>query len=143
MNNIVLTVLTLIISGIEPFFGQFSADVAWSAVLGVKKQTVAGAVLVFSLGLIRDVLLVNRLGQSSIILMVVWSAAVIISSKLSRNLFSVVFPVLAGYSATIWLETGKLNSWGAVTTAVISFLIIWFWTLKDSRESGIQVRLSS
>lgn len=143
MNNIILAVLTLIISGLEPFLGHFSADVAWSAVLGVKKPTVSGAVMVFLLGLTRDVLLINRLGQSSIILMVVWSAAAIISSKFSRNIFPVVFPVLVGYSTITLLETGKFNGWGILITTAVSFVVIWIWTLKDSREPGIKVRLSS
>lgn len=144
MNNIILAFITLLISGTEPFLGFLSADIAWAAALGVKKQSVSGAALVFLLGLTRDVLLINRLGQSSIILMVVWSAVVVISSKLSsRNLLPVVFPVLAGYSALALLETGKFNGRGILITEAVSFLIIWFWTLKDSRESGIRVRLSS
>ena len=88
--------------------GQFSAIVVWSAVLGVK-QDIAGVMLVFLSGLIRDVLLVNRLGQSSIILMVVWASAAIITSKLSRNLFSAAISALAGYLVMTLLETGRLN----------------------------------
>lgn len=144
MNNIILAFITMLISGIEPFLGHFSADVAWAAVLGVKKQSVSGAALVFLLGLTRDVLLVNRLGQSPIILMIVWAAAAAISSRFSsRNLFPVAVPVLAGYSAITFLETGKFNGWGILITEAVSLLVIWIWTLKDSRESGIKVRLSS
>lgn len=143
MNNIFLTVLTLLISGTEPFLGQFSAVVVWSAVLGVKKQDIAGVMLVFLSGLIRDVLLVNRLGQSSIILMVVWASAAIITSKLSRNLFSAAISAPAGYLVMTLLETGRLNIFGAAITSVISLLAIAIWTWKDSRGSGIKVRLSS
>lgn len=143
MNNIFLTVLTLLISGTEPFLGQFSAVVVWSAVLGVKKQNIAGVMLVFLSGLIRDVLLVNRLGQSSIILMVVWASAAIITSKLSRNLFSAAISAPAGYLVMTLLETGKLNIFGAAITSVISLLTIAIWTWKDSRGLGIKVRLSS
>lgn len=143
MNNIFLTVLTLLISGTEPFLGQFSAIVVWSAVLGVKKQDIAGVMLVFLSGLIRDVLLVNRLGQSSIILMVVWASAAIITSKLSRNLFSAAISAPAGYLVMTLLETGRFNIFGAAITSVISLLAIAIWTWKDSRGSGIKVRLSS
>lgn len=117
--------------------------VVWSAVLGVKKQNITGAVLVFILGLVRDVLLVNRLGQSSVVLLAVWSLAVIITSKLTKNLFSAVIPALTGYLIFSLLETGKINFPGIAITAVISVIVIGIWALKDSRESGIKVRLSS
>ena len=117
--------------------------VVWAAVLGVKKQNVQGALLVFFLGLIRDVLLVNRLGQSSIVLLGVWAVAVIITSKLSKNLFPEVIPALAGYLILSVSETGKISIWGIAITAVISLIVIRIWTWKDSRESGIRVRLSS
>ena len=109
MNNIFLTVLTLLISGTEPFFGSVQCDRCLVSGFRSKKQDIAGVMLVFLSGLIRDVLLVNRLGQSSIILMVVWASAAIITSKLSRNLFSAAISAPAGYLVMTLLETGRLN----------------------------------
>ena len=143
MNNIFLLLLTFVIAGIEPFFGSFSLGLVWAAGLGVKKQDISGALLVFSLGLIRDVLLINRLGQSSIILLAVWAAAGIIVSKLSKNLFSAAIPAFGGYLILSLVEIGKINILGMVITVIMSILIVGIWTLKDSRESGIKVRLSS
>lgn len=142
MNNIFLLLLTFVIVGAEPFFGSFSLALVWVAGLGVKKQDIPGALIVFLLGLIRDVLLVNRLGQSSIILLAVWTTAGIISSKLSKNLFSAAIPALGGYLILSLVEIGKINIWGMVITAIMSISIVEIWTLKDSRESEIRVRLS-
>ncbi|MBI5356071.1 hypothetical protein HZB78_00465 [Candidatus Collierbacteria bacterium] len=143
MSNILLLILTLIISGTEPFWNSFSLAVIWAAVLGVKKHNASGAFQVFFLGLVRDVLLVNKLGQSSAVLLIVWAAAAAITSKLSRNLFAVTVPALAGYLAVSLLETGKINFWGMVITAIFSAIVIAIWTWKNSRETGIRVRLSS
>lgn len=143
MNNIFLLILTIIISGLEPFWSIFSLAIVWAAVLGVKKQDISGAFLVFFLGIVRDVLMVNKLGQSSIVLLAVWAGATIIASKLSKNLFSATIPALMGYSILSLIEMGKINIWGAMTTLIISILIVEIWTWKDSRESGIKIRLSS
>jgi len=143
MNNIFLLALTFIISGAEPFLGSFSLAAIWAAALGVKKQDIPGALLTFILGLVRDILLINRLGQSSIILLAVWTLAGIISSKLSKNLFSVAVPAFGGYLILSLVEIGTINVWGMLITVIISILIVGIWTLKDSRESGIKVRLSS
>ena len=142
MNNIFLLLLTFLISAAEPFFGLFSLSLVWTVGLGVKKQDIPGVVLVFLLGLIRDVLLINRLGQSSIIFLAVWAAAGIIASKLSKNLFSGVIPALSGYLILSLVETGKINILGMVITVIMSILIVGIWTLKDSLEPGIKVRLS-
>lgn len=142
MNNIFLLFLTLLIASAEPFFGQFSLSLVWAVVFGVKKQDIPGALIVFLLSLIRDVLLVNRLGQSSIILLIVWAAAGIIAAKLSKNLFSAGAPALGGYLILNLVEIGKINILGMAITVIISILIVEIWTLKDSRESEIKVRLS-
>jgi hypothetical protein len=143
MNNIFLIFLTLIISGMEPFLGSLSLALVWAAVLGIKKHDIPGALLVFYSGLIRDVLLVNRLGQSSIIFLIIWAAAVVIGSKLSKNLFSVTAPVLGGSLILSLIESGRVNIWGMLISGIISILIVEIWTLKDSGQSGIKVRLSS
>lgn len=142
MNNIFLSLLTFAVAFAEPFFGSFSLDLVWAVGLGVKKQDISGALMVFISGLIRDVLLINRLGQSSIILLAVWAAAGIIASKLSKNLFSAGAPALGGYLILSLVEIGKINIWGMIITAIMSILIVEIWTLKDSHESGIKVRLS-
>ena len=142
MNNIFLLLLTFLISAAEPFFGSFSLGLVWAAGLGVKKQDISGAALIFLLGLVRDVLLINRLGQSSIIFLAVWAAAGIIASKLSKNLFSAAIPVLGGYLILSLVETGKINILGMAITVIMSILIVKIWTLKDSLEPGIKVRLS-
>lgn len=134
--------LTFLISAAEPFFGLFSLGLVWTVGLGVKKQDIPGVALVFLLGLIRDVLLINRLGQSSIILLVVWATAGIISSKLSKNLLSTAVPALGGYLILSLVEIGKINIWGLIITVIMSILIVGIWTLKDSLEPGIKVRLS-
>lgn len=99
--------------------------------------------MVFVLGLIRDVLLVNRLGQSSIILLAVWAAAEIIAAKLSKSLFSAAIPALGGYLILSLVEIGKINILGILITVIMSILIVEVWTWKDSREPWIKVRLSS
>lgn len=142
MNNIFLLFLTSLIASAEPFFGSFSLSLVWAVGLGVKKQDIPGALIVFLLGLIRDVLLVNRLGQSSIILLIVWAAAGIITAKLSKNLFSAAIPALGGYLILNLVEIGKINILGMAITVIMSILIVEIWTLKDSRESEIKVRLS-
>lgn len=142
MNNIFLSLLTFAAAFAEPFFGSFSLDLVWAVGLGVKKQDISGALMVSVLGLIRDVLLINRLGQSSIILLVIWAAAGIISSKLSKNLFSAAIPALGGYLILNLVEIGKINILGMAITVIMSILIVEIWTLKDSRESEIRVRLS-
>ena len=53
--------------------------------------------------------------------MVVWASAAIITSKLSRNLFSAAISAPAGYLVMTLLETGRLNIFGAAITSVISF----------------------
>jgi len=142
MNNIFLLLLTFLISAAEPFFGSISLGLVWAVALGVKKQDISGAVLTFVLGLVRDVLLVNKLGQSSIILLVVWAAAGIIATKLSKNLFSAAIPAFGGYLILSFIEIGKINILGMIITVIMSILIVEIWTQKDSRESGIKVRLS-
>ena len=143
MNNIFLLLLTFLIAAAEPFFGSISLGLVWAVGLGVKKQDISGAALIFLLGLVRDVLLVNKLGQSSIILLVVWALAGIIESKLSKNLFSEAVPAVIGYLILSLTETGKINIWGMIITIIMSILIVEIWTLKDSRGSGIKVRLPS
>ena len=127
----------------EPFLGSLSLALVWAAVLGIKKHDIPGALLVFYSGLVRDVLLVNRLGQSSIIFLIIWAAAVVIGSKLSKNLFSAAVPALAGYSVLSFLEVGEIDIWGSIAVVIMSVIIIGVWTWKDSREPGIKVRLSS
>ncbi len=143
MNNIFLLFLTFLIAAAEPFFCSFSLSLVWAAALGVRKQNISGAALIFLLGLVRDVILVNRLGQSPIILLIVWTIAGIIASKFSKNLFSAAIPAFGGYLILSLVEIGKINIWGTLITVIMSILIVEIWTLKDSRESGIKVRLSS
>lgn len=142
MNNIFLLLLTFLISGVEPFLGSFSLAAIWAGILGVKRQDITGAAAAFMLGIVRDVLLINRLGQSSIILLAVWIVAGIIASKSSKNLFSSVISALGGYLILSLVETGKINILGVVITVIMSILIVEIWMWKDSRESGIKVRLS-
>ena len=143
MNNIFLLLFTFLISGAEPFFGSFSLSLVWAVALGVKKQNISGAVLTFILGLVRDVLLINKLGQSSIVLLAVWILSGFMASKFSNNLFSSVIPSLSGYLILSLTETGKIDILGMLITVIMSILIVEIWTLKDSSEPGIKIRLPS
>lgn len=141
MNNIFLLLLTFVISGAEPFLGSFSLAAIWAGILGVKRQDITGAAAVFMLGIVRDVLLINRLGLSSIILLAVWTVAGIMNSKLSKAVPSSLIAVLGGFLTLSLLETGKIDISGAVMTTILSIATIEIWMWKDSR-AGIKVRLS-
>ena len=76
------------------------------------------------------------------VFLVVWTLAGIIASKLSKNLLSTAIPALGGYLILSLIEIGKINILGMAITVIMSILIVEIWTLKDSLEPGIKVRLS-
>lgn len=84
MNNLFIFLLSVFLAGIDPFLPAGSILVAYTAILGMDKK---GGWVLFSLiaaGLTRDVLLVQLLGVSSLILAVCWIISAVGMTKVEK-----------------------------------------------------------
>lgn len=142
MGNGLLLLLSIVVSGLEPFLPIGSMVLGWAAVVGTRKHDAWGMGAVLLAGLVGDVLLVSRLGISSAIALVVWLVASLASSRLDRPLLIAALAVTVGQvGLTALTHAGFIN--GILVDLSIVFLLnaVWSWILE--RQTGIRLREST
>jgi len=131
--------VSLIISGLEPFWPLGSPIIALSAVLGTKYPNSRGIITVVLIGLVRDVLLVNRLGISSAIVALAWLLASLGTVRLGRPLaISVVAAAVAAAPAGFF--PGPVSYQFILATAALAGIFSAVWNFIWERDEKIRVR---
>ena len=131
--------VSLIISGLESFWPLGSPIIALSAVLGTKYPNSRGIITVVLIGLVRDVLLVNRLGISSAIVALAWLLASLGTVRLGRPLaISVVAAAVAAAPAGFF--PGPVSYQFILATAALAGIFSAVWNFIWERDEKIRVR---
>ena len=131
--------VSLIISGLESFWPLGSPIIALSAVLGTKYPNSRGIITVVLIGLVRDVLLVNRLGISSAIVALAWLLASLGTVRLGRPLaISVVAAAIAAAPAGFF--PGPVSYQFILATAALAGIFSAVWNFIWERDEKIRVR---
>ena len=141
MSNLILIILTIIISAAEPFLPIGTIAAAWIAVVGVKKfdSSLGGIFLAMIAGIVRDVVTVNRLGVSGLVLLFVWAAASLGVSKFGHPLAVVIASSFVA-SLIFDLISGGINPLAAGFSSLISLIIFLAWTNFSQRDNTIRLR---
>lgn len=139
MAVFILLLITIILSGLEPFVPWGSLVVALAAVLGVKRQTGDGLIAAILAGIIRDVLLVAGLGITSSVLAGVWALGAIGMIRINRPQV-VVMPVAALGAIILAFISGRDRTSEALASAVMALGLFWGWSLLTTGGSKIQLR---
>lgn len=139
MKHLSLIFISLIISGLEPFSPVGSPALALAAVIGTKYPNSLGIISVILIGLVRDALLVNRLGTSSLIAASSWFVAAFAASRLGRPLAvsvtsAAIFSVPAGFFPR------PLSYQFILATAILAGIISAIWSFISERDEKIKVR---
>lgn len=139
MKHLTLFLIGFLISGLEPFWPLGSPVIALAAVLGTKYPNSTGIFAAVFIGLARDVLLVNRLGASSLIAAFAWLIAAFAAARLGRPLAvstitAAVFSVPAGFFP------GSFSYQYILATAILSGVFSFVWNVISDRDDKIRVR---
>lgn len=134
--------ISLLVSGLEPFWPLGSPVLALAAVLGTRYPNSLGIISVILVGLIRDILMVNRLGTSSLIAAFAWAAAAIGAARLGRpQAVSVIAAALAALPAIALATAGGPFSYQFIlATAVLAGIFSAIWNFISERDEKIKVR---
>lgn len=139
MKSLTPILISLIISGLEPFWPLGSPIIALSAVLGTKYPNSRGIIAVILIGLARDVLLVNKLGVSSALAALAWLLAGLGTARLGRPLaISIVAAVAAATPAGFF--PGPASYQFILATAALAGVFSTVWNFISERDEKIRVR---
>lgn len=139
MNTLVLIVGSVLFAGIEPFLPVGSLVAAWTATVAVRRADWGGLWAVLIAGLVRDVLLVERLGSSGIVLATVWAVAAASLSHFDRPLLVSVAAAAVG-GGLLGLVDGSSRWQAAAVSALLALVIQTSWSRLSDRSGGIQLR---
>ncbi len=145
MKTLTPFLVGFLIAGLEPFWPLGSPIIAFAAVLGTKYPNSRGLIAAILIGLIRDVLLVNRLGVSSATAAFAWLLAALGASRLGRPLaISVVAAAAAGLPAIALAAAGFFPGPASYqfifSTAALAGILAAVWNLISDRDEKIKVR---
>jgi len=145
MKSLIPFIISFLVSGLEPFWPLGSPAIAVSAVLGTKYLNSRGLVAVILIGLVRDVLLVNRLGVSSAIAAFAWLLASLATSRLGRPVMvSIAAAALAGLPAIALAPAGFFPGPASyqfiLSTAALAGIFSAVWNFISDRDEKIRVR---
>ncbi len=139
MKTLTPFLIGFLIAGAEPFFPFGSPAIAFAAVLGTKYQNSHGLIAVILVGLIRDVLLVNRLGTSSAIAALAWTLAALGVSRLGRPLMvSIAAAAVSAVPAGFF--PGPASYQFVLATAALAGALAAVWNFISERNERIKVR---
>lgn len=141
MKSVSIILISLIISGLEPFSPLGSPVIALAAVLGTRYPNSLGVISVILIGLIRDILMANRLGISSLIAAFAWAAAALGAARLGRPLVvSTVAAALAALPAQAQAKAGPFSYQFILATAILAGIFSAVWNFISERDEKIKVR---
>lgn len=136
---ILILLLTIILASLEPIFSG-SMLLGWSVAVGVMRRDGWGAGTAVLAGILRDVVLVSRLGASSIIFVTAWLVSALASSRFERP-FVVTFLVSAAFAIVVGVVIEKeANVISIVTAVAVACVTILCWGVLLERRSGIRLR---
>lgn len=139
MKSFGIVLISLIISGLEPFSPLGSPILALAAVLGTRYPNSTGIFTVVLIGLVRDALLVNRLGVSSLIAASAWVVAALGAARLGRpQVVSIV--AAAVFSAAAGFFPGPFSYQFILATAALAGVFSAVWNFISERDEKIKVR---
>lgn len=139
MKSFGLILITLIIAGLEPFWPLGSPALALAAVLGTIYPNSGGILAAVLIGLARDVLLVNRLGISSLIAVFAWFIASLGVTRLGRPL-AVSVITAAAFSVPAGFFPGPFSYQFILATAALAGIFSTVWNFISERNEKIKVR---
>ena len=124
MNNLIIFLLSIFLAGIDPFLPAGSILIAYEAILGTDKKGKWLLVSLIAAGLTRDVLLIQRLGISSLILAICWIISAAGMTKLEKPfLISLISSAVgAGLISAVEQKNILIN-----ISATLAFTLILFF----------------
>lgn len=141
MKSIGLILISLIVSGLEPFWPLGSPVIALAAVLGSKYPNSTGIFAAVFIGLARDALLINRLGGSSLIAAFAWFIVAFAAARLGRPLAaSVIAAAITAAPAAFF--PGPASYQFILATALLSGIFSAVWNFISERDEAIKIRKS-
>lgn len=145
MKTLTPFLIGFFIAGLEPFWPLGSPAIAFAAVLGVKYPGRIGLIAAVLAGLVRDVLLVNRLGTSSLLAAFAWLIAALGITRLDRPLVvSVAAAAIAGLPAIALAAAGFFPGPASyqfiLSTAALAGIFSFVWNVISDRDDKIRVR---
>lgn len=84
MNTALFLFFSIAIAGAEPFVPFGSLLISWASVVGIRRQDWFALLMMVLAGVIRDVLLVNKLGVSSAVVVAAWALSRAAISRFDR-----------------------------------------------------------
>lgn len=139
MKSLTPFLIGFLISGFEPFWPLGSPVIAIAAVLGVKNPNSKGLVIAVTGGLIRDVLLVNKLGISSAIAGFAWIIAAAAATRLGRpQAISLAAAAIAAVPASFF--PGPASYQYILATALLAGVFSTVWNFISERDETIKIR---
>lgn len=142
LKQIVQIAAVLFISGLEPFWPLGSPILALAAVLGTKYPNSRGIIIVVLIGLVRDALLVNRLGVSPLIGVFAWFIAALTTARLGRpSAAAVVSAAIAALPAiTLAAADGPFSYQYILATAALAGVFSLIWNFISERDDAIKIK---
>lgn len=104
MNTALFLFFSIAIAGAEPFVPFGSLLISWASVVGIRRQDWFALLTMVLAGVIRDVLLVNKLGVSSAIVVATWALSRAAISRFDRPLLIAVVAGAIGNMTIVFLE---------------------------------------
>lgn len=139
MKHLILFLISFLISGLEPFWSWGSPVIALAAILGTKYPNSTGIFAAVFIGLARDVLMVNRLGASSLIAVFAWFIAAFAAARLGRPAaVSVAAAAIAAIPAAFF--PGPASYQFILATAALAGIFSFVWNVISDRDDKIRVR---
>jgi len=141
-------IVGLLVAGLEPFWPLGSPAIALAAVLGTKYPNSRGLIAAILIGLVRDVLLVNRLGTSSLVTAFAWFIAAVSITRLGRPVVTSILAALAAdLPAKALAAAGALAQAAAsasyqfiFSTAALAGIFSAIWNFISDRDESIRIR---
>lgn len=128
--------MPVFLAGIDPFLPAGSLLVALEAVLGTNKKGGWFLVSLITAGLLRDVLLVQRLGTSSLVLAVCWLASAAGMTKLDKPFFISLISAAVGAILISLIE--QKNIWiNILATLIYVPVLLFIYQIISAESSGI------
>lgn len=131
--------LTIILTSLEPIVSG-SVLLGWSAAVGVMRRDGWGVGTVVLAGVLRDVVLVSRLGASSTVFVAAWLVSAFASLRFEHP-FVVTSLVSAISIIALGIVTDSgVTGIGVVMTVSTACITILLWRMLQERQSGIRLR---
>lgn len=126
------------IGGMEPFLPAGSLFFAWSAVLGTKKHDWWGVGAIVSGAVVRDVVLVNRLGISGGVSLLAYLISALAIGRFNRQ-YLVVLAASAVGIITEEIIFKRLFLIDVAITLMAGIVINWLWSLAAQKRGEIRI----